>query len=100
MWCNDNRPSDHEYILFAQGIAMLAQEEYQWKLHVSNWILNFTSNSLSLNPLPPASVVVDCLKIIAIHLGCDISDIATLDNRYICLSFYLYLPSNHNLAKK
>ena len=95
IWHKNIRPSDHEYTLFAQDIARLAQVECQQKLYVPNWILDFAFNSLSLNPLPPPSVVVDCLKIIAINLGCDVSIIVTLDNRYL----YLSLIHIHILTK-
>lgn len=86
-WNNDDKPPNHEYIPFAQDMAQLAQAEYQQELIIPNWILSFAFNSLSLDPLPSVSVVADCLKIIAIHLGCDVSNTTTLANRYIYLSF-------------
>lgn len=94
IWHGDNRPPDHEYIPFVQEVAELAQAEYQRELYVPNWILNFAYNSLSLDPLPPVSILSDCLKIIAVNLGCDILDIATLDNRYV----FLGPNSNHLLT--
>lgn len=85
LWRNNNRPPDHEYILFTQDIAMIAQAQYQQEQHVPNWIFNFAFNSLSLDPLPSSSVVANCLKIIAIRLGCDVWDMITLDDRYAFL---------------
>ena len=66
-----------------------AQVEYQQTQHrkVLRWILRFALESLSLNPLPPTSVIADCLSIIAIDLGCNVSDtgLMTLDER--CVHF-------------
>jgi len=55
---------------------------------VSHWALRFIVRSLSQDPPPPASVVTDCLMIIAIDLGCEISegDVRNLDKRYGCLT--------------
>lgn len=78
IWRDGDRPSDHEHILFAQGIAELAQAKYRQEQAVPTWTIDFAFDSLALDPLPPASVVTDCLKVIAIDLGCDI---AASDNR-------------------
>lgn len=86
IWRDDDRPSDHEHIPFARDIAELAEVEYRPERGVPGWILAFAFDSLSLDPLPPASIVTDCLKVIAIDLGCKVSDIANSDERYICLS--------------
>lgn len=83
IWCSENRPADDKYLLFARNMVELAQAEYQRERQVPEWVLRFSTNSLSLDPLPPASIVVDCLKVIAIDLGCDISEVATSDERYI-----------------
>ena len=83
----DDRPSNHEYILIAQVMTEVAQARYRQDRIVPIQILRFAFYSLSQDPLPPASTVADCLEIIAIDLGCDVSDIATLDKRYIRLSF-------------
>ena len=82
----NDRPSDHEHILIAQVIAEVAETKYQQPQKLPDWILHFALNSLSLCPLPQTSAVVDCLKIIAIYLGCDVSNITAPDKRYICLS--------------
>ena len=79
---NGNRLFDRDQIKFARDIAQLAQAEYHQQQKVPDWILSVAFNYLTLNPLPPAFVVADCLKVIAIHLDCDISDAATLDERY------------------
>ena len=85
---NDNKLSDHDHSRFARDIAELAQAEYHQQQKVPDWILSVAFDYLSLNPLPPAFVVVDCLKVIAIHLDCDISDAATLDERYTFESYW------------
>lgn len=94
IWSTGNRPSNDEYFQFAQNIVELAQVEHQRKQKVPKWILDFVFTSLSLDPLPPAFVVVDCLKVIAIDFGCDISDVVAQDQRYACLSFMRNSPSN------
>ena len=84
---DDDRPSDSEHILITQLMAEVAQVEYQLAQgqNVPPGILCFAFHSLFLDPLPPASVTTNCLKVIAIDLGCDISDIETLDKRYVHL---------------
>ena len=83
------RPSPQEHITAAQDIAKAAQVEHQItpRAHhkVPRWTLRFASYSLSLDPLPPASVVADCLSIIAIDLGCNVPDtgMAYLDERCV-----------------
>jgi len=55
---------------------------------VPRWVLRFSLHSLLWTPEPPASLVADCLMIIAIDLGCNISesDIRNLDKEYACLA--------------
>ena len=85
------RPSTQEWISFTRGVAEVAQVEHQraQRGKVPRWILRFVLHSLSLSPLPPTSVVADCLSIIAIDLGCDISNTSTgfttLDERCVCI---------------
>ena len=59
--------------MVAHNLARLARSEYQRtrRVKVPRLILRFALRSLSLNPPPPASVIADCLSIIAIDLGCD-----------------------------
>ena len=85
VWCDGDEPPNHEHIQFARDIVEVAQVEYQREQGLPDWILWFVFRSLSLDPLPPASAVADCLKIIAIDLGCEVSNIQTLDERYLCL---------------
>jgi hypothetical protein len=84
------RPSAQEYISFARGMAEVAQVKYQQSQHrkIPRWILRFALHSLSLEPLPPAPVVTDCLSIIAIDLGCDVlnTGFVTSDERSVCIS--------------
>jgi len=66
------KPSSNEYILVARALANIAWYNHQRRGsdRVPCWILRFVFHSLSQSPLPPASVVVDSLSIIAIDLGC------------------------------
>ena len=84
----DYKPSSHEHTIFACALAKLAQSEYQrrdgWEKKVPRWILRFVLHSLSLDPPPPTPVIVHCLSIIAIDLGCVASSTRTMisDERY------------------
>ena len=91
---DDYRPSSQEYIQFARRMVQGAQVGYQRmeRRKVPRLILRFALHSLSLEPPPPTSVVADCLTIVAIDLGCDVSDVLTLDDRCVC-QLPLRLPS-------
>ena len=89
------RPSAQEHITLAQHVVKVTQAEHQRRktavqqddalahVKVPRWILRLALHSLSLHPLPPTSVVADCLVITAIDLDCDLSDIAALDKRCV-----------------
>ena len=82
-WPN-RRLSTREYIPFARHMAEAARKKYQQTRHtkVPRRILCSTLYFLSPGPLSPPSVIADCLAIVAIDLGCDVSNIVTLDERY------------------
>ena len=75
----DYEPPAHELAVVSHNLVNLAQFEYQRTQHIKvpRWILRFVLHSFSLDPPPPTSVVADCLSIIAIDLGCDMSNAAT-----------------------
>ena len=79
-WNNLELPSNLHVFL-----VQFAKYEYQKRRcqKVPHWILRFALHCLSQCPLPPASVVTDCLLIIAIDLGCAIPDATTVDKRYV-----------------
>ena len=79
----DYKPSANEHIKVARALTKLARSEYQRRQQekVPRWILRFALHSLSRNPLPPPSVVVNCLSVIAMDLGCDDLEIIALDER-------------------
>ena len=74
------KPSSTEHVVLVQ----LAQFEYQRKQcrKVPRWILRYVFHLLSQDPLPPTSVVADCLSIIAMDLGCVVPTTTTSDERY------------------
>ena len=76
-WKNYN-PSLDELIPFAHALAQIAQFEYRRGEHgdrkVPRWLVRFALRFLSHDPLPPTSVVIDCLAIIATDLGCNVPD--------------------------
>ena len=71
---DDYEPSTHEHTIVAHNLVEFALLGYQrmGQSKVPRWILRFVFRSLSLDPLPPTSVVADCLSIVAVDLGCDI----------------------------
>ena len=83
------KPSAQECISIARDVAGAAKVGYQRTQHqkVPRCILGFTLCSLSLDPLPPTSVIADCLLIIAIDLGCDVSNIGTTASENRCVLF-------------
>ena len=74
---SDYRPPTQERVLATREMAEAAQVEYHRARHgeVPSWILSIAYHSLPLDPLPPMSIVANCLLIFAIDLGCVISDI-------------------------
>jgi len=82
----DHVPSAQERI-FTNTLARIAHKR---KGHgkVPRWLLHFVTHSLTHDPQPPISFITDCLTIIAIDLGCDISedDVRNVDKRYECLA--------------
>ena len=82
---SDYKPSSNEHAIVACALAKLAWFEYRrsGRKKVPRWLLRFAFHSLSQDPLPPTSVVVDCLLIIAIDLGCRVSNATILDEKYV-----------------
>ena len=89
----DYKLSSWKGIAFIYALTKLAQSEYQRRKKVSCWILRSVLHTLSLDPLPSISIIVDCLSIIAICLNCDISDVRsmTLNERQPIPARYLPL---------
>ena len=84
-WWYDHRPPAQELIQLAECVAEVAQVRYLRppREKVPRWTLRFAFDSLSLDPPPPPSVVAHCLKIIALDLGCDVSNIRAQDERCV-----------------
>ena len=66
-------------------LTRLARFEYRRRRcrKVPRWILRFAQHILSQDPFPSASVVAECLSILALDLGCSVSNVKTLDERYV-----------------
>jgi len=93
----DYKLSTTEHVILAQ----LARFEYQRKQHrkVPRWILHFVHHLLSQDPLPPTSVVADCLSIIAMDLGLAVSNTTSLDERYVHIRYIsTFLTENQRAA--
>ena len=78
-YCHDLLSAEHAILIRLAGF------EYQRKQRqkVPRWILRSVYCLLSEHPLPPASAVINYLSIVAMDLGCTVSNTATLDERYI-----------------
>lgn len=64
------------------------------RVKVPRWVIRFALHRLSQDPLPPTSIVIDCLWIIAVDLGCGIDLYPKIqDERYFHLLCKIY-PSN------
>ena len=81
----DYEPSGNEHVMIARALTKIAWFTCQRGWKVPRWLFRFALHSLSLDPLPPTSVIVNSLSIIAIDLGCDPWTIVTLDERYACI---------------
>ena len=82
----DHKLSGDEHVAIARVLAKLSQVKYQrsGREKVPRWLLRFVLHSLSQSPLPPTSVVIDCLSIAAIDMGYDSSTTTTtLDERCV-----------------
>ena len=70
-------PSFDELVPFSHALAHAAQFEYRRggdESVLPDWLAAFAFHFLSQDPLPPTLVVLNCLKIIATGLGCNVSD--------------------------
>jgi hypothetical protein len=83
----DYKPSNNEHIVVAHALTKIAWFKYPRKRRekVPRWLLRFALHSLSQHPLPPTSVVVDCLSIVAIDLGHNPLNTAALGERCVCI---------------
>ena len=83
-WSGQRLPVQ-EHVPLVRNMVVTAQEKYEQTEHrkVPRWTLRSALYFLSLGPVSPASVVADCLTIIAIDLGCDVSGTTALDERYV-----------------
>ncbi|KAF9645111.1 hypothetical protein BDM02DRAFT_703128 [Thelephora ganbajun] len=73
----DYNPSADELIQFSRALAQAAKFEYhrrEAQLGVPEWLVRFALRFLSQDLFLPASVVIDCLTIIATDLGCNVPD--------------------------
>ena len=90
---SDYKPTTSEHVMVAHNLAKVAwfkcQKSQRGK--VPRFILRFALHSLSLDPPPSTSIVVNSLSIIAIDLGCDVLDTATAtsDERCVCASWMI-----------
>ena len=82
-------PSFDELVPFAHALAQVTQLECHRGKHknrkVPRWLVRFALRFLSQDPLPLASVVIDCLAIVATDLGCNVSDISSVASDEKCV---------------
>jgi len=97
----DYRPHPTEHTLLANALAQVAHPMGpQLVPKVPRWVLRFVLHSLSQYPPPPTSVIVACLSIIAIDLGCDVSSINNpIPNMYVDALMRLYLSDQEPVPR-
>ena len=84
IWWHNHRPSNQEHTPLARHMAEAAQAYERTSLRkVPRWIIRFALHSLSLDPLPLAPVIADCLTIVAIDLGCSVSNTTISNDRCV-----------------
>jgi len=87
--------STPENLLLAHHLVKVAwffhQQLQGYQNKVPHWVLRFSFHCLIQDPNTPVQVIVDCLLIIAIDLGCEIqdNDIKNPDKRSVYLA-HLY----------
>jgi len=71
-----HKPTNNEQVTVSHVISKLPWPEYQRRGlgKVPRPCLSFALHYISQDPLPPPSVITDCLLIIAIDLGCDVQE--------------------------
>ena len=81
----DYKPTDHEHVAVAYALTKLSWSECQRdRTHlVPRQCIRFAAHSLSQHPLPPPSVITDCLLIFAMNVDCNISNTMVLGERYV-----------------
>jgi hypothetical protein len=81
----DYEPTDYEHTTVAHALSKLSWSEYQRRgpNNVPPSCLSFALHYLSQDPLPPPSIVIDCLIIIAVYLGCNVPHTMVLRERYV-----------------
>ena len=68
-------PPNHELIIFSRALAQVVQFNLKTvDPSIPDWAIGFVFHFLSQKPLPPTSVVIDCLTIIATDLKCNVPD--------------------------
>ena len=79
------KPPGDEHTMVSHRLLKLARFGYQRmrRAKVPRLILRFALYSLSMDPPPPTPIIADCLSVIAIELGCDITLTEPLDERYV-----------------
>ena len=80
----DYKPCAQEHASFAAALVQVAYARRLRDRKVPRWILRFVIHSLSQDPPPPTSAILDCLLIVATDFGCDVrsTKATALDERY------------------
>jgi len=79
-WAN-HKPTNHEHVIIAHAISKLSWSESQ-RGRVPPLCLSFALHYLSQDPLPPPSIIADCLLIIAIDMRFNVPNTMVSGERY------------------
>jgi hypothetical protein len=78
----DYKPTNHEHITVAHALSRLFWSGSQ-RGAMFHSCLSFALHYLSQDPLPPPSIIADCLMIVAVDLDCDVPNTIVLGERYV-----------------
>ena len=87
LWQGRSSVPGKGHIPFSQHIAKAAQEKYQQTQgeKVPRWALRSACHLLSLGSVSPPSTIADCLTVIAIDIGCNVSEVNASSERCVCV---------------
>lgn len=95
-------PSNGELIHLSRALAQASQfiyREEKFQPQGIYWLIRFAFRFLSQDTLPPTSVVIDCLSILATELGYDVQDATGTESDDRCVHcFQTTASTNHTLV--
>jgi hypothetical protein len=79
----DYPPTNHKHITFAHALSKLSLSQRRKLNETPPSCFSFATHYLSQDPLPPPSIIADCLLIITIDWGCNVPNTMVMGERYV-----------------